>query len=394
MGFGDALENPTLLTVGGTGNLLATNELPVDMHPSLFNSYTDLTPLTVILSKLGEDQAKNFRSDWQEKKEIPTTVICATSEASAGTSINVVDNGITLVQDTLLFNPRTFDLRIVDSTPTTNAITVTISQGGTTSAAWDAGDVIHVLLPALAENDEHQTRHVSVADVNMFNYVQLCKLSFALTLMQGKMPTYFGGAGTKEQELQGQKYREYRIKKEKLVMFGGRATGGTAPATRRMMGGLVHHLRNGTLYKNFNGFCTESGFRSWLGDYKDQNPDATNVMLFAGSSLAETVSLFGKDKIRISPESKTYGLWINRYQARGLTCDIVPMPLMSDAITGGWGFLLDLNRTLLKAIDKDTYFPWDRSPVAGEVKYNCYRGAYTMIVATESRHAMCVGADA
>lgn len=393
MGWSDSLDNPTLVTVGGTGNLPATNEIPVDMHPSLLSAYTQLTPLTVILARNSEDPTFNFRIDWMEKKEIPTTVIVATTESSAGTTVTVVDNGPTLVKDTLLYNPDKDDLRIVDSTPSGNAVTVTISQGGKTSSAWEAGDIVHVLLPAVAENDTDGTTRVSsVANENLYNYVQLCKLQFAITRLEDAMKTYFGGRGSKREELRQQKYREYRIKKEKMLYFGGRATGGTAPASKRMMGGLNHFLRDGTLFKDFGGYLTESGFRNLIGDYKDQNPESTRVMVFTAGNVCDIVSDFGGDKVRLSPDSKVYGLDIMRYRSRGIEASLVSLPLLDVGVTDGWGWILDMERVMLKKVDSDTFYPHDRNAGAGEIMYDTYRGVYSLIVANESKHAMFVGA--
>jgi hypothetical protein len=386
------LDNPTAMAVGGTGNLPATNELPVDMHPKMMDSYVGLTPITSMLTRISEKEGTNFRHDWIEKKEIPTTVVVATGESSASTTVYVVANGTTLVQDTLLYNARCDDLRLVDSTPTTNTVTVSLNQGGKTSAVWKAGDVVHVLLPAVAENDNTH-RNVSVADENVYNYQQLCLLEFAITRLQDAMKTHFGGRGSKRQELKMQKYREYRIKKEKMLYFGGRATGGTAPASKRMAGGIVHFLRNGTLYKDFGGIMTESGFRNYLGNYKDQNPDAMKVYHFCAGGVADIISYFGADKVRISPESKTFGLDISTYKSRGLTCQIVTLPLLdADPVTSGWGFTLDLERVAMKSIDRDMYVPWDRTAAGGEVIYDKYRGVYSLMLANESRHAMMVGA--
>lgn len=393
MGYSDALDNPTLVSIGGTGNAFATNELPVEMHGKLLTAYTQLTPLTVVLAKNSEDSSYNFRIDWTEKREIPTTVIVAASESSAGTTIYVQDNGPTLVKDTLLYNASVDDLRIVDSTPSGNTVTVTIDQGGKTSTAWTAGDIIHVLLPAVAENDTDGTTRVSsVANDNLYNFHQLCKLQFALTRMEDAMKTYFGGRGSKRDELKQQKYREYRIKKEKMLYFGGRATGGTAPATKRMMGGLTHFLRGGTLYKDFNGYLTESAFRNYLGDYKDQNPDATDVSIFCAGNVCDIVSSFGIDKVRLDPSSEIYGLDIMRYKSRGITAKLIALPLLDVGVTEGWGFVLDMQRIMMKAIDKDTYYPHDRNAGAGEIMYDTYRGVYSIIIANESRHSMFVNA--
>ena len=305
----------------------------------------------------------------------------------------MVANGDTLVIDTLLYNPRNDDLRICTATETDNSIAVTTNQGGKTSTVWQAGDVIHVLPPALDEDDDVGTRYKSVADTNVYNLHQIVKLQYALTRLEDKMASHFGGAGSKRQELRAQKYREYRIKKEKLVYFGGRATGGTAPATKRMAGGFVHYLRNGTLYKDFNGIFTESGFRNFIGDYKDQNPDATEVWYFAAGNVIDLITNFGADKVRLSPMSKTYGLDINTYLARGMKVHLVALPLMDVPVTRGWGFLLDLQRVRLKTLDRDMFHAEAQNVGESELLIDSYRGVYTLMLANESRHAMSVGAD-
>lgn len=378
--------------------LIATNELPVDMHAKMMTAEPPLTPLNVILNRLAEDPAHNFRIDWQEKKEIPTTLVVAATESSVSTSISVVDNGDTLVKDTLLYNPRNDDIRLVDANEDDNTLTVTINQGGKTSTVWNIGDVIHVLHPALVENDNpgnaatFTMRNKSVADENVFNYQQLTKLQFGITRTMDQVKTHFGGAGTKRQELKGQKFREYMIKKEKNLYFGGRATGGTAPATRRTAGGVTHYLKDGTLYQDFNGILTETGFRNFIGDYKDQNPDATSIWYFAAGNVIDIIGDWGLDKIRLNPMSKTLGIDILDYKARGITIKLVALPLLDIGITRGWGWLLDMERIRLKTLRRDTFFPDAYNVGMSEVIYDTYVGEYSLLLANESRHAMSVNA--
>lgn len=390
MGIYDA---PTAVTVGGTANLPTTNELIVDMHPKLMSKYAPLTPLTTILARMEDTGSHNFSVDWIEKAEVPTTMVVAIDEASASTTIYVVGNGSTLVDDTLLYNPRNDDIRMVNGDMTSNTITVVISQGGKTSTVWKAGDLIHVLPPALEENDEGVARYRSVANARQYNLHQICKKMFALTRLENALPNQFGPRGAKRKELKMQKYREYRIEKEKLLYFGGRATGGTAPATRRMAGGLNHYLRDGTLWKDFGGIMTESGFRGFLGDYKDENPDATEVFVFAAGNVIDIITDFGLNKVRLNPESKTYGLDIHTYITRGIRANLVALPLLDVPVTRGWGWILDMNRIKLKTIDKDTFYPEALNVGESENIYDTYRGVYTLMVANESRHAMFVGAD-
>ena len=384
----------TVVTTGGAGNLPATNELPVDMHKKSMSALVPLTPLTSILTRLGEDKAHNFRVDWQEEKEIPHTLTCATTEASGSpsTTIVVTSGGDSITNKALLFNPRTMDIRSV-SASSSNSLTVAISQGGTTSAAWLSGDPLHVLSPAFDEDFRAAFYPTSVQDANVYNYEQLIRLQYALTRIMDKQSTHFGGAGSKRNQLKSQKYREFRIKWEKTLYFGGRASSGTAPDSTRMMGGLVHYLKNGTLYKDFGGLMTESGWDNYLLNYHEENPDAMTVDAFISPGVAQKISYWGKDKIRISPSSKKYGLALNQYIAPGLKVNLIELPLLNDSETRGWGFLLDPERIRLKNLDSPTFYPDAENVGQGEVIYDTYRVVTSLLVGNETRHSMFIGAD-
>lgn len=392
--IGEEWGNPSIITVGGGSNLPATNELPVDMYRKTWASFASLTPLISILSKLSDEKAQNFRIDWQEEAEIPTSVIVGIDLAAAGTALTLIDNATTLVISTILYNPRTYDAATVSATPTTDtAATIVRDAAGTTGAIWKSGDVLHVLPPAVAENEADVYRNVSVADSNVYNYTQLIRMQYSLTRVMNVLPTHFGGAGSKRQSLKQQKYREFRKKWEKMVYFGGRSSSGTAPATIRMAGGLVHYLRSGTLYKDFEGIMTETGFDGYLGDYRDQNPDATRVALFAAGNVLDIINYWGKGKVRISPNATMYGLSIDTYKARALQVDLIPLPLLTDSVTRGWGFILDLDRIKLRTLDPPTFYPDAKNVGQSEIIYDTYRVVTSMLIANESRHAMFVGAE-
>lgn len=384
----------TIVTVGGTGNLPGTNELPVDMSKKRETSMAALTTLTTILSRLQNDKAHNFRVDLMEEYEMPWKVTIATTEDSASTPIYVTAYGTTLVQDTLLYNPRTDDLRIVTATPTTNTIAVTVSQGGTTSTVWKSGDEVFVLLPKIAETDETD-RHTSMVDENIYNYVQICRLDFKMTLLQNAMTSHFGGPGEKRAQLRRQKYREFRIKEELLRWMGGRQLGTeTAPDIRYGMGGIIHFLRNGTFHKDFGGILTETGLDNFIGDYHDENPDLTKIDAFMAPNVIRQINYMCKNKIRLSPDSKKYGLNLNQYIGGPLSVNLIPVPLWTDVTTKGWFFFLDLTRIRLKDIDNPTFYPWDRTPIAGELIKDGYRSVSSLLLANESAHAWAEGAQA
>lgn len=382
----------TIVTVGGTANLPTTNELLIDMMPKRMTSYASVTTLTTILSRLSANPAHNYTIEAIEENEIPTQVEIATTEASAGTTIYLKAYGTSLVAGQCLYHPGLNDQRLISATPTTNTVSVTLSQGGTTSAAWTASDIVEVLPTALPENSE-VLDPVSAVDSRQYNYQQLIKLYLAITRMENDMSTQFGGPGEKRKRLQAMKYRQFRVLKEKLAWFGGRQTGGTAPATRRMAAGIQAFTRSGTLFKDFGGVGTESAFDGWLGNYIDQNPDANNIACFAAPNVIRHINYFAKDKIRISPNSKEYGLSLNRYIGGPLAVDLIPTPIFNGPDTKGWLFLLDLSRMKYTNLQNsgDTLYLDAKGVGQSEIIYDCYRGVSSLLVCNESRHAMGIG---
>lgn len=384
----------SIVSLAGSANFPTTNELEVDMMPVRLNSFAGLIPFTKIMSRLAKSNAGNFRIDLIEEHEIPTVVVVAQTESSASTTVVMTEFATTLVQDTVLYNPRTDDLRIVDSTPTTQTVTVTISQGGTTSTIWEQGDEIEVLFPALDEDDEDTIRDVSVANTNVFNLEQLVKLQFSITRVNDKMVTHFGGPGNFRLRQQQQKWNEFNIKGEKTRWFGGRASTGSGTSTKRMANGIVQILRNGTLFKDFNGVMTESAFDNYLGAYHDENPDVMSVDYFVATNVARRISIFAKDKIQTNTaKSAQYGMNVKTYiTLDGLDVNLIPMPLFIGAETRGWGFLLDTSRIFLKYIDTPKLFKDAKDIGVSEKIIDTYREVSSILLANQSRHSMHIGA--
>lgn len=391
---------PTEVTTGGTIDQYGTNELPVDMTTPMYKWHPETAPLLAILTRLAETGAMNYRIDWMEENENPTYLEVAATEASAGTSITVVGNAKFAVLDTLLYNPRADDLRRVSAEVSSDtALTVAVNQGGKTSTVWKSGDRVYMLLPTMTENDTDglfaaSKRAVSTVDSNVYNYVMLGKLQYRITRLTDKMKTHFTGPGGKRQQLRQKKFNEFRIKLEQHLYWGGRSTSGdNSAAEMRQMGGLNHYLRDGTLFKDFNGMMTESGWRNFLLDYKDQNPDVTEVTAFVAGQVREIINGFGTEKIRISPgRDKTLGLYVDKYIGP-VTVNLVTLPLLTDRETRGWGWLLDLSRIKLRWIDRPEFLPDAYNKAVSEQILDTYRCSLSMVVATESKHAMFIGAD-
>jgi hypothetical protein len=384
----------TIAALGGVGNLPATNEVPIDMHQAQFEAWPEETALTTILGKLSSGNAKNVRIDWTEVQQIPTTVRIAGPLAAGGVALLLTANGLSVVTDSLLFNERTFDMARAAAGATDTAVTIVRGAGGTTAAAWIVGDILHVLPPDVPEDDNDTVRDSAVSNTNLFNYVQLVRLGFRCNRTLLNLSPY-PGFPTFLQNLQVAKYREYRLKKEKSHWMGGRAAlNPTLTTVRRQSGGVIERLRNGTLYKDYTGIITESGFENHLGEYFDTNPTIDRPAVLMAPNVYRIVARFNKQAIQTSIDATKWGIPnLKEYQIGGKTVNLVQVPQFIGPYSKGWYFVLDFSRMILKTMTNDTYHPdpglmYNKSERAAYM----YRGQWSLLVANEQCHSMAVNA--
>lgn len=399
MAFGTVI-GPGSTGTPTTSTFPQTNELKIDMQPSMIKTFAALAPFTTITTRMSNDPAHNITVEAIEENEMPYYVEIAATESSAGTSISVKNHGKSLVRDSLLFNPRTKDIRIVNADPTSNSITVAISQCGTTSAVWKVGDIVYVQLPALSETDSpaggtQRWRTAVATNSRIYNLTQLAKLQLRLSRSLNATSTWFGGPGSIRQQLQRQKYREYRIKKELNAYFGGRSSTAGSGSNARTNNGLFGVLYNGTNFSNFNGSFTESAWDDHIAAYMDNNPDVQRISAFIAPNVKRQITYWGKDQIRLSPQSRQYGLRIDEYIGADAPVDLIPCPLLSkSADAKGWGWFIDLQYTKMKTLESDALHLEALNVGQSEDIIDTYRGQFSVLISNETRHSMFIGATA
>jgi len=399
MAFGTVI-GPGSTGTPTTSSYPQTNELKIDMQPKMVQKFASMTPLTTILTRMSEDPAHNITVEAIEENEMPYVVEIATTESSVGTTVYVKNHGKSLVRDSLLFNPRTKDIRIVNGDTTSNTVTVAYDQCGTTSAVWKQGDKVFVQLPALAENDSpaggtQRWRTAIALNTRVYNLTQLAKLQLKLSRSLNASSTWFGGPGSIRQALQRQKYREYRIKKELNAYFGGRSSTAGGGSDARTNNGMFGVLYNGTNFSNFNGSFTESAWDDHIARYMDENPDVTRITAYIAPNVKRQITYWGKDQIRLSPMSRQYGLRIDEYIGADAPVDLIPLPLLSkSADTKGWGWFLDMSYIDLKTLESDALYLEALNVGQSEDIIDTYRGQFTIRITNEPRHSMFIGATA
>lgn len=394
----EALRNQTVIPVGAVGTQFSTNEAIIDMHLKLFKHHASVTPFLSDLSRLAEGRAKSSTIRWGEIEAIPDRIVVV-NDAGTGTSLTVQSNGPSLVIDTVLYHPDLDDYATVDATPTTNAVTITRSALGSTAADWQAGDVLLVTPPMSVEDEDGVYRTSMAKQSEGFNYVGLIRMGTAITITGDETHTHWGGPGAKRRQFQEDKLDEIKRKIENMIMVMGRsASATTTTSALRYPGGVADYLSGGTLWKDFNGQFTESGFRKYLLDYVDQNPDLKGrpLKLYTSRYVIEKVANWLKNEIRIAPESETHGFDVFEYKAAGTRVNLIPMPLLTDPVTKGWGFIFDMDNIMMKYMDSGRLKLMKNvkdAPGKTELYYDLYRTQFTLMLARESRHAMFVGAN-
>jgi len=377
---------------GALDGVYVTNERPIDMYPSLFESYPETTPLTVMFNKFGQKAATQETIYWAIKRDLPYLFHLAAAAASGATSITLTANGAAVQKNTQLYNVDKDEIALVSADGSSNTLTVSKGAAGTTGVAWEAGDILVSLLPAETEGStEYSNIHYVPASTG-YNYEQLVRIQFGMTRSADKVSTHFGGPGSKMQENEQQHYRLARYMSEFQTIYGGRASSGTGTSALRMAGGLRQYLAGGTNYIDFNGAFTESAFNNWIESYLNNNQDLTGNVVFAASRhVIRKFNDWGRQAIQISPRSTEYGLSLKTYIGGDIDIDLVPMPLLTHGAMKGHGFILDPNKVKIVPLDKMALHK-DLLGFEKETRYDLFREISSMMVADERAHAMCVGA--
>ncbi len=254
----------------------------------------------------------------------------------------VVNDGALVAKFQMLYVPRTGEIIRVSSV-STNTLTVTRGESGTSGAALVHGDTIVLQAPAYAENAlSGDARFVQTAFT--YNYTQIVREPY------GQSRT---SAGTKHYN-NAQSYE--RNKKLALTSMlrrwnGTLWTGGRAIDTSnkfRTQGGILEFIDAGNVFDvnqnlteaDFNYFCRKFAFA-----YNNNRKT-----LFCGSRLADKIDGWATDKNILNDKVHTlneYGLAVSSYRTRYGILDIV-WETYFDKLTVGatpiatYGVVLDL----------------------------------------------------
>lgn len=379
---------PGVPTVTVTSTLLssgyATNEKPIDMHTKMFENYPELTPLTAILTRLSSRETSQSRVDWTEQEEMPTRVV-VTADASAGAATLTIGDHFTYLRNhDFLYNPSTFEVIKIDAyTVLDSTVDVIRGWGSTDGAAITAGTILEVHSASYTESSEEAWPR-QVVNTNFYNFTAEIVESVRTSRRVMNEATWFAGKGGKRLENQQKMWRLFKLKFEKSLLFSHRAD----LADVKTMGGIVEKLRNGSNYLDVNGILTETILDDWLTDLYAEFPDAGMLTAVVSPRVYNAINHIAKPLIRLSPNSKEYGMQLKQYEG-AVKLDLIPHPLLNHPTTRGWMFVLDMSQMKL-VYQQKTILELDVAPKRNKYIEDQYYTLATMIIANERRHGMAV----
>lgn len=340
----------TIISKAGSTNAWATNEKPIDMSPKMLENYANITPLTAIFTRLEQERkAKNIQFDFLEQEMAPDRVqFTGATESSATTPITIADYSALGLGD-MLYNARTNEYLRVSAAVTSNSVAVTRGWGDTSSSVLQTGDWLIICGNSQEEGISAINTSRIPLNTRQYNYQQIITNNVDTTWSTDAEATHPGMPG-KRAEAQAKMTYAFRLQFENSIMYGYRASVAGSSLNIRTMGGLNQWLYAGTNVLDVpGGIITESMLDNWLTDIHTRRPDIKTLTLFAAPNLNNRINQIAKQggSLQMSPNSKLYGMQINRYQG-AINLDLVDAPLLAGPYLKGWGWALDLTHISLK----------------------------------------------
>jgi len=297
---------------------------------------------------LGVEIVKNpkYEQHLDEIEEDEDNVNNSAGYADSATSI-VVDNGALFQSNALVQIPRTGEIIRVSSV-SSNTLTVTRGESGTTAAAIVDGDLLIIMASAYAENTTSGDARFKQTSFS-YNYLQIVRESFAESRTSDGT-AYYNNAQSYEEE-----------KKKKLVSmmrkFNGTAwNGGRSIDTTnkfRTTGGVLEFIDSGNVM-DVNQNLTKADFDYFLSTYAFSY-NSNKKTLFAGKRLLNKIDGWYDAKLMLDKQGAMvdFGFAVRTYKTRWGDLDIVWEPYFDKFNVGlhplsGYGVVLDLSLISMK----------------------------------------------
>jgi len=290
-----------------------------------------------------------FEQHVDEIEEDETTINLAAGYASGATSIVVAD-GTLVPKFALIYVPRTSEIFRVSSV-STNTLTITRAESGTTAAALVHGDTLIIQGSAYAEfarSGDDRFKQTTFP----YNYTQIDREPFGES-RTSKGTKYYNNAQSYD--------RQKRIHLVSMLRrFNGTLwTGGRSIDTTnnfRTAGGVLEFVDSGNVM-DVNQNLTRADFNYFTRKFAFAY-NSNKKTMFAGSRLLEKIDGWANDKAYIEEKHplNEFGMAVRTYRTRYGLLDLVWEPYFDKFTVGTtplntYGVVLDLDLIMLNYLD-------------------------------------------
>ena len=306
----------------GTGDW-ATDERPKNFRETiLWRQPNGTTPLTALMSKMGEESVNDPEFAWWEEENghvrvVETTGLAANTgstalAASGGGLLNLVAGDLLLVEKT---DQATYDNEIVmvSSVTSDTAAVIMRAQAGTSVAAIAASTSLTKIGNVFAEGSGAPTAS-SRNPTKLYNYCQIFKTIYDITETASRTKTRTGDPITNDKK---RKMFDHARDLELAMLFGRRYEGtGSNGKPMRFLGGLRSFISTNVTV--FSTTPTESTLLTAISPVFDWNSGAgSERIVLAGNEALNTLNMIAaggsSSRIRFDQVVKLYGMNLQRW---------------------------------------------------------------------------------
>ncbi len=276
-----------------------------------------------------------FEMQLDSINEIKTSVTAAALSTDA--TVYVADGAIVGKYD-LIYVPRTGEIMRASSV-SSNTLTVTRGQAGTTAAALLASDELVMLNSSYAENAVSGDIRFKNTSFD-YNYTQIAREPYGNSRTE---------QGTKKYGIDNSYDRKKKMalidmlrKNNGTMWVGGRSIDSTNKF--RTTGGVLSFIDSANVY-DVNNNLTQAEFEYWMRKYALAYNN-TKKTLFASSKLIEKINSWASDKVVYNSNAAVtkFGLSVKTYTTAWGDLDVVYEPYFDEVSSlNGYGVALDLN---------------------------------------------------
>jgi len=278
-----------------------------------------------------------FEMQLDSVNEIKTAVNLAAGYNSSAVSI-VVDDGSVVEKYGLIYVPRTGEIMRASSV-TTNTLTVTRGQAGTTAAALLDNDELVMLNSAYAENTQSGDALFKNTTFD-YNYTQIARMPYGNSRTEQGTKKY--GIDNSYEKKKKMALIDMLRKNNGNMWLGGRSI--DSANKFRTTGGVLSFIDSANVY-DVNGNLTKAEFEYWMRKYALAY-NSTKKTLFAGSRLIEKINGWASDKVVYNTNASVskFGLSVKTYSTAWGDIDIVYESYFDEVTSlNGYGVCLDLD---------------------------------------------------